>query len=206
MTLIRNQKSDSELHKKSNGRIVLWCVLATVGMFAFGFALVPIYNVLCEVTGLNGKTRSEAVILSGDQRVDESRLITVQFIANINENTPLEFRAMAKTIQIHPGEIYDLAYYAKNISDQPFVAQGIPSVAPGMGARYIQKTECFCFKQQTFAPGQEMIMPVRFVLDYDLPERIKILTISYTMFDTKKGVDPDYVAYVEDARDAWRPQ
>lgn len=161
---------------------LLILLLVVVLMFGFGFLLVPIYSVFCKVTGLNGKTGG-AVAYRVDQPIDKSRTITVQFVASTNGTLAWDFYPLTETIKIHPGEIQRVAFYAKNNSPNTMTVQAIPSVTPGLAARYLKKTECFCFTRQTFKAGEAEEMPVLFHLDTDLPKNITILTLSYTMFD-----------------------
>ncbi len=171
--------------KQKNVKIARNLVFIVVGMFGFGYALVPIYNVLCEVTGLNGKVNATAV---KDQvyPVDENREITVEFITSLNESAPMEFRAETHKLKIHPGTYYTVNFYAENKTDKPMVAQAIPSISPGLAAEYFNKTECFCFTEQTFKPREGKLMPVRFVVKPDLPEQYKTITLAYTFFDKTK--------------------
>lgn len=163
--------------------------LAVVGMFGFGFALVPLYDVFCEVTGLNGKTNTEAYQAT-EVKVDESREITIQFIASNNDDMNWEFKPNQTVVKVHPGEAMSVSFFAKNPSGSEMVAQAIPSVSPGRAAEYFHKTECFCFNQQTLAGGDSLDMPLRFIVDQDLPKDIKTITLSYTIFD----VTPEEVA------------
>ena len=174
--------------QQSNQRLLLRMVVVVVAMFGFGFAMVPIYNVICDITGLNGKTGvlKEAEL---DGRVDVSRTVTVEFIASLNETMPWEFRPTVTRMEVHPGAINSTSYFARNKTDQAMVGQAIPSVMPGRAAQHFNKTECFCFTQQFFAAGQEMDMPVRFVVDRDLPADIKVMTLSYTFFDITDKAD-----------------
>jgi cytochrome c oxidase assembly protein subunit 11 len=170
---------------KKNAKLVRLLVLVVVGMFGFGFALVPLYDVLCDITGLNGKVEATAVkeeVFS----VDKSRDITVEFLTTLNESTPMEFRAETKQLKIHPGEYYTVKFFAKNKTDKDMVAQAIPSISPGLAAEYFKKTECFCFTEQAFKPGESKSMPVRFVVKPDLPTQFKTITLAYTFFDNTK--------------------
>jgi len=157
-------------------------LFAAVGMFGFGFLLVPMYNVFCKVTGLNGKTSTIAFLNSGVP-VDTSRTVTVQFITSVNGSLPWTFYPLTESIQIHPGEIKRVVFYAKNRSSQTMTVQAIPSVSPGLAAKFLKKTECFCFTRQTFKAGEVESMPVLFHLDPALPKNIHLLTLSYTLFD-----------------------
>lgn len=168
--------------KANSKKLPLILLLVAVGMFGFGFVLVPIYKVFCEVTGLNGKTGG-AVAYDPDTQIDKSRTITVQFLASTNGTLPWDFYPLKETVTIHPGEIQRVTFYAKNKSPNTMTVQAIPSVTPGLAAKYLKKTECFCFTRQTFKAGEAEEMPVLFHLDTDIPKDITTLALSYTMFD-----------------------
>jgi len=163
--------------------IVLSCLV--VGMFFFSYALVPLYNVLCKTFGINGKV--ELVRQDNSQWIDKSRHIRVQFLATNNANLPWDFYPKVKQIEVHPGQNVKLAYFAKNNSNREMTIQAIPSITPGLAAGHLQKTECFCFNQQTLKAHQSMDMPLIFHVDTKLPKNIHELTLSYTLFEIKKG-------------------
>jgi cytochrome c oxidase assembly protein subunit 11 len=167
---------------KSNARLVWPMVLVVLGMFGFGFAMVPLYNVFCELTGLNGKVRTEAVA-QANYKIDVSRVITLEFITSLNQNMPLAFRAEKTKLKVHPGQPYTVMFYAQNLTDNKLYGRAIPSIAPGWATQYLKKTECFCFSEQEFEPHKERSMPVRFVIDPAVPENLKDMTLSYTFFD-----------------------
>jgi len=169
---------------KSNTKLIATLVVVVIGMFAFGFALVPIYNSLCKVLGINGKTNTSAIAYSKENAVvDESRTITVEFIATNNGGVPWAFYPKTKRVKVHPGEIAKLSFYAENKSNDKMTVQAIPSVTPGVAAKYLKKTECFCFTQQTLNGHEAMDMPLLFHLDRDLPKYVRTVTLSYTLFD-----------------------
>lgn len=163
-------------------KMVFKLLFVVVGMFGFGFALVPLYDVFCEVTGINGKTADKAYE-AVDVKIDTSRLITVQFVATNNDKMSWDFKPQVTTIKVHPGELTNTSFFAKNPSDQRMVAQAIPSVSPGRAAEFFHKTECFCFNQQILAGGEAIDMPLRFIVDQDLPKDIHKITLAYTLFD-----------------------
>lgn len=167
---------------KKNAKLVRTLVFVVIGMFGFGFALVPLYDVLCDITGLNGKVGSKAVKEVAYQ-VDQSREVTVEFMTAVNESTPMVFRAETNKLKVHPGEYYRVNFYAENMTDKVMVAQAIPSISPGLAAEYFNKTECFCFTEQTFKARENKVMPVRFVVNPDLPSQYKTITLAYTFFD-----------------------
>ena len=159
--------------------------LATVAvaMFAFVFVvMVPLYNVLCDALGINGKTSDEAYtwVQAG---VDESRLVSIQFVATNNEGMPWEFGPTTAVMKVHPGAVNDTLFHARNPLPKAMVAQAIPSVSPARAAEYFHKTECFCFNQQPLDGGASAEMPLQFIIDRDLPGDIKTITLSYTIFD-----------------------
>jgi cytochrome c oxidase assembly protein subunit 11 len=158
-------------------------VTTAVAMFAFVFVvMVPLYDVLCDALGINGKTSGEAytAVQAG---VDESRLITIQFVATNNADMPWEFGPAVTRMVVHPGASNDTVFHARNPLAQPMVAQAIPSVSPSRAAAYFHKTECFCFNQQPLDGETATEMPLQFIIDRDLPADIKTITLSYTMFD-----------------------
>lgn len=164
-----------------NKSVVTRLMFIVIGMFGFGFALVPIYDVFCEVTGLNGKTAGQAT-LSDETVIDESREISVQFLASLNANMPWEFEPVTRVVKVHPGQPMKIEYRARNKTDDVIIGSAVPSVAPGVAAPYFQKTECFCFTEQKLEAGEVKDMPVIFVVDPELPEEIETLTLSYTFF------------------------
>ncbi len=168
---------------KSNARLIVILGLVVVGMFGFGFALVPLYSVFCEVTGLNGKTGRITASNAELQPIDKHRTVTIEFVTSLNQDMNLEFRPNRTRLRIHPGELYTTSFYARNKTGHYMVGQAIPSVAPGLAALHLKKTECFCFRQQPFKAGEGRNMPVTFVVDSQLPEGIKTITLSYTFFD-----------------------
>ena len=152
-----------------------------LGMFCFGFALVPIYDVFCEITGLNGKV-SGPTITQYDQDID-SKEIKILFVTKNNENMSWKFGSKTRIMKAKTGVPYTVDYTFENPSDVPMVAQAIPSVSPGKGAQYFHKTECFCFEAQLLEPGEKITMPVKFIIDPELPGDVPVLTLGYTLFD-----------------------
>ena len=158
-----------------------------VGMFAFGFALVPLYEIYCDVTGVNGKT-GDQYEAPANLAIDESREVTVQFLANNNANMPWQFRPSVRSMKVVPGKMYETTFFAGNITSESMIAQAVPSVAPFHAAEYFHKTECFCFEQQELAGGDQLDMPLRFIVDPEMPDSVKTLTLSYTLFDVTEAV------------------
>ena len=163
-----------------NRRLVIRLLLVVACMFAFGFALVPIYDVMCQAFGINGKT---AGAYQGEQSVDEQRQVRVQFLATNAAGMSWEFRPTADELTVSAGASNEMVFIAHNPTSRPMTAQAIPSVAPSKAAAFFHKTECFCFTQQVLQPGERIEMPVRFIVDRDLPKDVKHLTLAYTLFD-----------------------
>lgn len=158
-------------------------VVVAVAMFAFVFVvMVPLYNVLCDALGINGKTSGQAYTAL-DVAVDESRMVTIQFLATNNAGMPWEFSPSTTVMKVHPGAVNDTVFYARNPLPRAMVAQAIPSVSPARAAEYFHKTECFCFNQQPLDGESEADMPLQFIVDQDLPRDIGTITLSYTIFD-----------------------
>ncbi len=158
-------------------------VAVAVLMFAFVFVvMVPLYNVLCDALGINGKTDGKAYT-SVQAGIDESRLVTVQFVATNNEGMPWEFGPTVTTMKVHPGAVNDTVFFAHNTLAKDMVAQAIPSISPARAVQYFHKTECFCFNQQPLAAGAATEMPLQYIVDRDLPADIHTITLSYTIFD-----------------------
>ena len=168
----------------SNRKVVALLAAVVVAMFGFGFALVPVYNVLCQLTGLNGKTGRVSQQTAAATAIDPDRLVTVEFITSVNSNLPWDFKAETKRVKVHPGEITQALFYAKNNAGHAIVGQAIPSLAPAEASKYFSKTECFCFTQQTLGAGEAREMPVRFIVDPGLPRDVRTVTLSYTFFES----------------------
>jgi len=157
-----------------------------VVMFAFVFVvMVPLYNVLCDALGINGKTDGQAytAVQAG---VDESRTVTVQFLASNNAGMPWEFAPTTTMMKVHPGAVNDTVFFAHNTQPQAMIAQAIPSISPARAAQYFHKTECFCFRQQPLEGKTSAELPLQFIVDQDLPRDIGTITLSYTIFDITK--------------------
>jgi len=166
----------------SNKKVIRNLLFVVVGMFGFGFALVPLYDVFCDITGINGKTSGEQYVSDTPMQIDTSREIKVEFLANLNAEMPWEFKPLTYSVRVHPGETARIEYVARNKTDRDIVGQAVPSVSPGQAAAYFQKTECFCFTEQVLKAGEEKIMPVVFVIDPSIDEDVHEVTLSYTFF------------------------
>ncbi|MDG5978363.1 cytochrome C oxidase assembly protein [Hydrogenophaga taeniospiralis CCUG 15921] len=159
----------------------------TLGMFAFGYALVPIYNAICEMTGINVLALAEREVpgarpaLPANTQVDRTRSITVEF--DVNARGPWQFKPAVRSLQVHPGELNTVMYEFQNVQNRTMAAQAIPSYAPKQSAAHFNKLECFCFNQYTLAPGEKKAWPVAFVIDPKLPKDVTTITLSYTFFE-----------------------
>jgi len=158
---------------------ILW---VCVGSFVFCFSLIPIYSIYCEITGINGKTGTRSAASANGGAIDRSRTVTVQFDAAVKTGLPWSFKPKQSTIQVHPGEVTEVMFVASNFGDVDLVGQAVPSVAPNRASIYFNKTECFCFTEQLLAAGESRDMPVRFVVDPDLPKNVSVMTLSYTFY------------------------
>jgi len=163
--------------------LVVACV-----MFGFGFALVPFYKKICEVTGVNNVLRADEV---ANTQVDAARWLTVEFDTNVRDNLPWTFRPLEKSVRFHPGQLMQVDFEIRNNSNRAITGQAIPSYGPQVAAGYFKKLECFCFSQQTLQPGEVRRMPVVFVIEDGLPKDVNTVTLSYSFFEvegtSKKG-------------------
>ena len=155
---------------------------AVLGMFTFSFALVPLYDVFCEVTGLNGKIELRATNNTNIE-IDDGRDVSIQFVSHNNEEMPWTFEPSEDSIKIKTGKYHTATFYVKNPTNRTMIAQAIPSVAPSNAASHLKKLECFCFEQQELAPGEDALLPVRLIFDDKLPSSINSVVLSYTIFD-----------------------
>jgi len=177
----------AETERTTTGKLVAKLAIGVVGMFGFGFALVPLYDVFCEVTGLNGKTGGPYTYEAETAEVDESRLITIQFTTSNNANMSWEFRPMQNQVEVHPGALTEVKFYARNPGAARIIGQAVPSVSPFKAADYLHKTECFCFTQQVLEGGEAIEMPLLFFIDKAIPDDVTKLTLSYTLFDVTQN-------------------
>jgi len=165
------------------GPLVLKLFLVPILMFGFGYLMVPLYDVFCDLTGINGKT-GDAISTAQAQQMEAetTRELKLEFVASVNQDGPWEFRPSHTSMVIHPGQTYTATYYARNLRDIPATTQAIPSVSPAKAAPHLNKTECFCFTEQKFKANEMREMPVTFVVDSNIPEDVDTLTLSYTLF------------------------
>jgi cytochrome c oxidase assembly protein subunit 11 len=162
-------------NKKLSRRLAI----VAVGMFGFAFALVPFYNQICAALGINSIEQATEVV---NTQVDRSRTVTIEFDSNAH-NMPWRFKPLVKHMQVHPGELAHVEYEIVNVREAPVTGQAVPSYGPQRAGEYFQKVECFCFTQQTLAPGETRRMPVVFVVDPKLPKDVNTIALSYTFFE-----------------------
>lgn len=162
-----------------NRRLLMRLGIAAAAMFGFGFALVPFYNAICKVTGLRNILQPDVV---ENTQVDESRRVVIEFDANTHD-LAWRFRPLQSTVDIHPGQLVQVAYEVTNTRDVPITGQAVPSYGPQIAGSFFKKINCFCFEQQTLAAGETRTMPVLFVVDPKLPEDVHTITLSYTFFE-----------------------
>lgn len=172
--------------KTQNRRLVRQLWLFAAGSFAFGFALVPLYDVLCQITGYGSK-KALVEAAAAPQSVDLKRLVTVEFISSIPTVGEWEFRPTQTSVQVHPGQLYEATFYAKNLIARPVTGQAVPSIAPQQATQYFRKTDCFCFTPQHFDADQARELKVRFFVDPALPQNIDRVTLAYAMYDVPGG-------------------
>lgn len=177
------EKRDGTNEARSlNAQMLGKLVVVAVLMFGFGYALIPVYKKICEVTGINQVTKQNASEQElRNTQVDTSRTITIEFDANAHG--PWRFRPTVSSMQVHPGEMAHVVYEVVNTQARSIDAQAIPSYAPQQAAKYFKKMECFCFQQQTLGPNEAKQMPVVFVIDPALPKDVSTITLSYTFFE-----------------------
>lgn len=169
-------------------RTVKQACLIVVGMCGFVVALVPLYDLFCEVTGLNGKTGGPYVYDAAATTPDKTRLVKVNFITNTNAGMTWEFWPEKGGVRVHPGELREVTFFVKNNTDKVMVGQAIPSLVPIAATEFFHKTECFCFNQQILQPGEEMAMPMRFIVGRELPKNVQSINLSYALFDVTDAV------------------
>ncbi len=168
--------------RKLNAQMLGKLVVIAVMMFGFGYALIPVYKKICEITGINILTPKDMMVDGvGNTQVDKSRTITIEFDANAQG--PWRFRPTVASMQVHPGEMAQVVYEVVNTQPRSIDAQAIPSYAPQQASAHFKKMECFCFKQQTLAPNEAKQMPVVFFIDPALPKDVTTITLSYTFFE-----------------------
>lgn len=175
--------ADTPIGKAKRKRSLLEMSLLTAAMFGFGFAFAPLYSALCQLTGLNGRDDNMLVASTVVAQPDLSRTVTLQLLTVVNGGREWSFRPEQSQLTVHPGEFVTINFVAENLLDQDVVGQAVPAVTPGKAARHVKKTECFCFTQQAFKAREKKVMPVRVMLDPELPKDIHTVSLSYTFFD-----------------------
>lgn len=166
-----------------NTKTLTKLIVVTLGMFGFGFALVPFYYQICEVTGINSGAEQS---LAKNTQVDSSRWVTLEFDANTNDALPWQFKPVQRSMKVHPGQVVQVEYEVTNTSGRSVVGLAVPSYGPARAEAFFKKIECFCFTPQTLAAGESRRMPVLFVLDPTMDREIHTVTLSYTFFDVPK--------------------
>lgn len=164
-------------------RLAVKLGVSAVAMFGFGFLLVPIYDAVCRITGIGGRT-SDVAVAAVPGVVDSNRTVVVEFVAIRGEQASWEFHPATVSMEVHPGELYDTTFFARNLTTSRLVGQAIPRVAPGIAGKYFRKTECFCFTPQPFEGGEGRDLGLQFMVDPDLPAHVDRLTLSYTFYAT----------------------
>ena len=172
--------------KPDHGKLAKRIALVLVGSFVFTFSLVPVYRIACEkILGIKLQEGPAGQQRVAGMRADDKRMVTVEFDGNVNSELAWGFHPSRLSMQVHPGQLYDTTYWAKNESDHAIVGNAAPSVAPSQASSYFHKTECFCFTQQILQPGEQKLMPVRFYVDPTLPADVATLTLSYTFYNNQ---------------------
>ena len=183
----------SKNRNKQTKHLILLSSLA-FGMLGFSFALVPLYEIFCEVTGITGKTSSSVAVEPAAVMQESEREVTIQFLAQGSRGMPWEFRPTEHQLRVRVGEVNLTSYYARNHSAQGVTGQAVPSVSPVNVSRYLHKIECFCFTEQYLGAGEDQQMAVRFYIDEELPEEINTLTLSYSLFNVP-GLESSSLAF-----------
>ncbi len=177
---------DVAQRRRANRRLLRGLLIMTAGSFAFGWALIPLYDVFCRVAGV-GNAQARAGSVNVQEAVDPTREVTVEFVADPASVGSFDFRPKAASMRVHPGKLYDAEFYARNLTQAASVAQAVPSISPTVAARYFHKTQCFCFSPQHFEAGEGRDMPVRFIVDPQLPPNVDKITLAYSFYDTTEA-------------------
>lgn len=182
--LPRDERRDSIA--RNNRTLLMRLAVVAVAMFGFGYALVPFYEKICQVTGLRNIDGADAVV---NTQVDTARTVRIEFDTNVR-NMPWKFRALAQATNVHPGAVTQAMFEVENTTDHPVTGQAIPSYGPREAGQYFRKLDCFCFAKQTLAPHEKRDMPVVFVVDPKLPGDVPTITLSYTFFEVEGNGRP----------------
>ena len=177
--------SEQQEDRISNKALTVRLLALAVGMFAFGFlVLPPLYEVFCDITGFGGRTNTSAAQVV--EAPDESREIRIEFVTNVNEFAPWEFAADVDSMTVNPGRMYYATFTARNLATDDKIAQAVPSITPVAASKHFKKIECFCFTSQEFAADEARAMPLQFIVDPNLPDYVDTITLQYTFFDTAR--------------------
>lgn len=186
----------------ANRKLTVKLVCAVIAMFGFGYALVPLYDVMCDALGINGKTNTIAMPQPHGLTPDLSRTIDVELMAHVPPSIHWNFRPKSARISVHPGQMVQTAYLATNLSDRDLIAQAVPSVSPGLAANHFNKVECFCFTKQPLGAGESAELGLIFYIEPDIAPNIQTVTLSYTIYDISNTViESDALAMVTPHRD-----
>ena len=170
------------MNGKSTRSLTAKLLIFALGSFGFGYALVPLYDVLCAVTGQGDqKALARAAVVS--EHPDLARTVTVEFLTEVPGQGDWKFQPITRALQVHPGKLYSAQFFAQNLMGHDTIAQAVPDISPSKAATWFRKTECFCFSPQHFARGEQRVMPVRFFVDPDLPAYIDRITLTYAFYD-----------------------
>lgn len=181
------------MKEQTNNRTAGRLLVVAVAMFGFGYLLVPIYDLLCDVTGLNGKTQQAELAETKDMKVVSDRIVEVEFTTQVNTNLPWKFKSLQGKMDVHPGKMTTARFLAKNLANEVITAQAIPSVAPGKATKHLKKIECFCFTQQTLQPGEEKEMTLQFMVDNKLAPDVDKITLAYSFFNSAKKIKTGFI-------------
>jgi len=173
----------------ANQQMLVKLLIVAVLMFGFGYAMVPFYRAICDALGINNMVKADQPLVN--TQVDTGRTLTIEFDTNLRSNLPWTFTAVEKSVRIHPGELTQVTFEVRNRSDRAVTGQAIPSFGPQVAGRYFKKLDCFCFSQQTLAPGEVRQMPVVFVVESALPQDVNTVTLSYTFFEVEGKTGKD---------------
>jgi cytochrome c oxidase assembly protein subunit 11 len=177
----RRNDEDKDDTERSNRSLFKRLGLVVVVMFGFGFAMIPFYNKICEVTGLRNIDIADAAV---NTQVDAGRTVRIELDANLNK-LAWRFRPLTPVVNVHPGEVTQVMFEVENTTDRPMTGQAVPSYGPQLAAQYFKKLECFCFAKQSFGPREKRQLPVVFVVDPKLPANVPTITLSYTFFEVE---------------------
>ncbi|MFN4292008.1 MAG: cytochrome c oxidase assembly protein [Permianibacter sp.] len=178
--------------QQRNKKLALKIAAIALGMTGFGFAMVPLYDVFCEVFGINGKTAGQAEVQQ--VVVDTSRTVTVEFVATVDRGMPWQFEPEVKKLKVHPGEMHKVNFKVANRTGERIVGQAVPSLSPGLATLYFNKTECFCFNNQPLDGHAAADLPMTFIIDPQLPADVHTVTLSYTLYNITDKLQPGNVA------------